>query len=93
MTGRGGGKPREGTEEVSKVVKYLGIGRGKHMGAGDLFQGGGSVDSSLRVRYVGDDPPNGPGPKGVLEQGGPLDNKKAVMAASEWKLGVTAPPP
>ena len=33
--------------------------RGKHVGEGDIFQGGGSYGSSLWVGDVGDDPPHG----------------------------------
>ena len=52
-------------------VEDLGTGRGKHVGVGDLFQGGGSGGSSLRVGDVVDDPPYGPSPGDVPEQGGP----------------------
>ena len=52
------------------------MGRGKHTGVRDIFQGCGSGSSSLCVRDVDDDPLHGPGPGGFPEQ------------ASEWKLGV-----
>ena len=37
-------------------------GRGKHVGVGDIFQGGGSDGSSVWVGDAGDDPLHGPVP-------------------------------
>ena len=71
LLARVGGKPQKVIDKVGLFVEDLGTRRGKHVGVGDLFQGGGSGGSSLRVGDVVDYPPYGPSPGDVPEQGGP----------------------
>ena len=52
----GGDKLLEGTEDVVSADEDVGMGRIKHAGVGDLFQGGGTGGSYLWFGYVGDDP-------------------------------------
>ena len=70
------------------VVEDIGIVRVKHAGVRDIFQGGGSVGSSLWVRDVGDDPLCGTGPGGFPAQGGPSDHRNTTEEALVHKLVV-----
>ena len=52
------------------------MGRGRHAGVWEIFQGSGSVGSSLWDRHVGYDPLHGPGPVGFPEKIHPTYHKK-----------------
>ena len=55
---------------MGSVVEEFGTGRVKTAGARDVFQGGGSVGSSIWIRDMGYDQPHGTGTDGFPEQGG-----------------------
>ena len=52
---------------MGSADKDLGMGRIKHAGVGNLFQGGGTGGSYLWLVDVGDDPPHETGPGRVTE--------------------------
>ena len=58
----GGGKPKEGKEEVVTVVENLGIVRGEPAGVRVVIQGDSTGGTSIWIGDVGDDPPHGIGP-------------------------------
>ena len=64
-------------DKLGYVVKNISTGRGKHAGAGGIFQVGGSWGYYIWVGDVGDDPSHGPGPGVFPVQGGPSDHSKA----------------
>ena len=63
-------------DKVGYVVEDIRMGRVKHAGVGEIFQGGGSGGYSLLVRDVGDKLLHGPGPGGFPAQGGLPDHTK-----------------
>ena len=53
----GGDKILEGMEDVGLADKDFGMGRSKHAGVRDIFQGSGTGHSYIWFGDVGDDPP------------------------------------
>ena len=65
-------------------VKYTGKGGGHIKGFRGIFKGGCSGGTYLLVRDMDNDPPYGPVPGGVLEQGGHTYNWEATKEEIGW---------
>ena len=74
MTRRGYFEYEEGAEAVGTNVKDPGAVGGKHMGIWNILQGRDTSHTDTWVGDVGLDAMDGPYPKGLPPQGGPLDD-------------------
>ena len=76
----------EGAEELDTNGKGTGSEGRQTTGLGDVLQGGGSDGSSVQVRDVVDDTPNGQGPGKFPTQGRQADYREADKVTRGWEL-------
>ena len=76
---------------MDKNVKDPGAVGGKHTGLWTILQGRDTSHTDTWVGDVGLDTMDGPYPKGLPPQGGPLDDEETAVTASLQEVGMPNP--